>query len=118
MSLVTNAMEKTFIMDKVTVKDEYGGYTTTYKEGADILVAYSFDSSTQARIAEQEGVKNRYKLTTKRNINLQFHQILKRDRDNKIFRVTSDGDDNYTPSTAGIDIRQVEAEEWELPINE
>ena len=118
MSLVDKAMEKTYIMDKTTTKDEYGGVVTKYVEGAEISVAYSFDNSTQARIAEQEGVANRYTLTTKKIINLQYHDILKRDRDGKIFRVTSDGDDNMTPNSAGLDLRQVEAEEWEIPTDE
>ncbi len=114
MSLVDKAMEKTYIMDKTTYKDEYGGVKTKYVEGAEIPVAYSFDNSTQARIAEQEGVTNRYTLTTKKNIILQYHDVLKRVRDGKIFRVTSDGDDNMTPNNAGLDLRQVEAEEWRI----
>ena len=118
MSLVDNAMEKSYIMDKTSIADGYGGVKTTYKEGAEIKVAYSMDSSTQARIAEKEGVANRYTLTTRKSIILQFPDIVKRDRDGKYFRVTSDGQDNMTPNTAGIDLRQVEAEEWEFTQNE
>ena len=118
MSLVDKAMEETIIMDKTTVQDEYGSYKTVYVEGAHINVAYSFDSSTQARIAEQEGVTNRYTLTTRRSINLQYHDVVKRVRDKKIFRVTSDGDDNMTPASASLDLRQVEAEEWEITSDE
>lgn len=117
MSLVENAMEKSYIMDKTTASDGRGGTITTYKEGAEIKVAYSFDTSTQARIADQAGTSDRYTLTTKKSVNLQYHDVVKRDRDKKIFRITSDGDDNYTPSTASIDMRQVEAEEWSLPTN-
>ena len=51
-------------------------------------------------------------------INLQYHDVVKRDRDGKIFRVTSDGDDNYTPASSSLDIRQVEAEEWTIPATE
>ena len=118
MSLVDNAMEKSYIMDKTTSPDGRGGVITTYKEGAEIKVAYSFDTSTQARIAEQAGTENRFILTTKKAINLQYHDVVKRDRDDKIFRVTSDGDDNYTPASSSLDIRQVEAEEWTIPATE
>lgn len=118
MSLVDNAMEKSYIMDKTTSPDGRGGVITTYKEGAEIKVAYSFDTSTQARIAEQAGTENRFILTTKKAINLQYHDVVKRDRDGKIFRVTSDGDDNYTPASSSLDIRQVEAEEWTIPATE
>ena len=118
MSLVDNAMELSVIMDKRTIPDGYGGYKSVYVEGAEIMIAYSFDSSTAARIAAQEGVSNRFTLTTRKTINLQYHDVIKRVRDNKIFRVVSDGDDNYTPNTAGIDLRQVEAEEWEIRSDE
>lgn len=115
MSLVDNAMEKSNIMDKVTAPDGRGGVITTYTEGAEIKVAYSFDTSTEARVAESAGTENRFTLTTRKSVNLQYHDIVKRKRDGKIFRVTSDGDDNYTPDSASLNMRQVEAEEWSLP---
>lgn len=115
MSLIDEAMEKSYVLDKRTTPDGRGGVIIDYVEGADIMVAYSFDTSTQARLAEAAGTNNRYLLTTRRTINLQYHDVIKRVRDNKIFRITSDGDDNYTPGSAGLDMRQVEAEEWTLP---
>lgn len=110
MSLVDNAMEKSYIIDKVTTLDDYGSVKVTYKQGAEIKIAYSLDTSATARIAEQEGISNRYTLTTRRNINLKYPDIVQRASDSKYFRITSDGSDNKTPSSAGIDMRQVEAE--------
>ena len=118
MSLISEAMEKSYIIDKVTTLDTYGSVKTQYKEGAEIMVAYSFDASTQARVAAQQGTENRFKLLTKRSVILRFPDIVKRDRDGKYFRVTSDGDDNLTPKSAGLDLRAVEAEEWEMPKDE
>ena len=112
MSLVEKAMEKTYIIDKQTRPDGYGGFITTYIEGAEIMVAYSFDTSTQARIAAQEGIKNRYTLTTRKSVVLKFPDIVKRASDGKMFQITSDGTDNSTPNSAGLNLRQVEAEEW------
>lgn len=114
MSLVEKAMETSHIMDKTTTIDGYGGVKTTYTVGAEIKVAYSFNSSTEARVAAQQGVNNRFTLLTKRNVILRFPDIIKRDRDGKYFRVTSDGDDNKTPPTAGLDLRAVEAEEVDI----
>ena len=118
MSLVDSAMEATVFMDKTTEPDGYGGYKSVYKPGAEIQVAYSFDASTQARIAAQEGVENRFTLSTRRSVVLQYHDVVKRVRDGKIFRITSDGDDNATPSVTALDLRNVEAEEWEIPADE
>jgi len=115
MSLLTEAYEEAVIIDKTTTEDDRGGVITRYTEGAEISVAFSFDASVSARIAEQDGVLTRYHLTTRKSINLQYHDIIKRRRDGKIFRVTSDGDDNYTPASASLNMRQVEAEEYKLP---
>lgn len=114
MSLIDDAYEETILMNKIRVSDGRGGVETTWEEGATISVAYSFDTSSEARIAAKDGTTNRYTLSTKRNINLQYHDVVKRVRDGKYFRVTSDGDDNYTPNSASLDLRQVEAEEWSL----
>lgn len=104
------------MMDRTTRADGYGGYKTTYTEGAEIMVAYTFDDSTAARIAQQEGVENRYTLTTSKAVVLRFQDIVKRQRDGKLFMITSDGNDNKTPETSSLDIRQVEAKEVrELP---
>ena len=115
MSLLSEAFEKCNMMDKTTVADGYGGYITTYSEGAEVSCAIVLDSSIQAKIAEQQGVTGVYTITTKKNVNLQYHDVIKRASDNKVFRVTSDGDDKATPASAGLNMRQVSAEEWGIP---
>lgn len=115
MSLLTEAMENCVMIDKVTIPDGYGGFITDYKEGAPIDAAVVLDTSMEARIGEQQGVTNIYTITTKKNVNLQYHDIFKRLSDNKIFRVKSDGDDKKTPPSAMLNMRQVTAEEYELP---
>lgn len=118
MSLVYEAMEKSYIIDKTTVLDGYGSVKTTYVQGAEIQVAYSFNTSTEARIAAQQGVNNRYTLYTKKSVILRFPDIVQRASDGKYFRITSDGDDKRTPKSAGLDLRAVEAEEWEITQDE
>ena len=102
------------MIDKTTTSDGYGGYITTWVEGAEFQAAIVLDSSMQARIAEQQGVTALYTITTKKVMNLQYHDVFKRSSDGKIFRVTSDGDDKKTPESAGLNMRQVSAEEWVL----
>ena len=118
MSLLSDAMEKCIILDKQSVADGYGGRITSWVEGAEFQAAIVLDSSMEARIAEKQGVTALYTITTQKNMNLQYHEVFKRARDNKIFRVTSDGDDKLTPASASLNMRQVSAEEWELPSNE
>ena len=118
MSLIAEAMEKSYIIDKTTTPDGYGGVKTSYTQGAEILVAYSMDSSTEARIAAQQGTNNRFTLYTKKSVILRFPDIVQRSSDGKYFRITSDGDDRRTPNSAGLDLRAVEAEEWEITSDE
>lgn len=114
MSLLSDAMESCTFIEKTRIPDGYGGYTIEWKEGAGFDAAIVFDSSMQARVADKQGVTSFYTVTTKRNLVLEYHDVFKRLRDGKIFRVTSDGDDKYTPKSATLDMRQVTAEEWTL----
>lgn len=114
MSLLESMMENFVLLEKTRTADGEGGFVTTWTSGITILAVATLDSSTQARIAEHDGVTNLYTITTKKNITLDFHDVLKRISDGKIFRVTSDGEDKKTPAMARLDMRQVSAEEWEL----
>lgn len=115
MSLLTDAMETCTFLNKQVTPDGYGGYTTTWADGASFKAAIVFDTSIEARTAEAQGVTSRYTVTTPRSLTLEYHDVFRRDRDNKIFRVTSDGDDKYTPASTALDMRQVTAEEFVLP---
>lgn len=108
-------LEDVIILTKKYVSDGRGGVVPTYTEGETVLAAFSFITSPQVRIAEQVQAVPRYTITTKQNVNLQYHDVIKRKADNKTFRITSDGDDNKSPSVSSLNMRQVEAEEWELP---
>lgn len=114
MSLLDDAMEKCVILDKTTQKDGYGGVKTVYVNGAEISAAIVFDNSMQARAASVQGVTDLYTITTRKNVVLQYHDVFKRVKDGKIFRVTSDGDDKATPASASLDMRVVSAEEYEV----
>lgn len=113
MSLLTEAMTNCILMDRRTVPDGFGGYKTIWSEGAEISAAIVKDTSMQAKVAEAQGVKSLYTITTVKALNLQFHDVFKRTSDGRFFRVTSNGDDKATPASATIDMRQVSAEELE-----
>ena len=114
MSLLDDAMEKCVFMNKTKVPDGYGGYVDTYTDGAEFNAAIVFDTSIEARVGEKQGVTSLYTVTTSRGMTLEYHDVFRRIRDGKVFRVTSDGDDKYTPASTALDMRQVTAEEWQL----
>lgn len=116
MSLFEEALEPFVIMNKIFVPDGYGGRTVTWTEGAEIQGALVFNSSIEAMLAMKQGVTSVYTLVTNRNIELEYHEVLKRVSDGKVIRVTSDGDDLKTPPSASIDMRNVTCEEWKLEV--
>ena len=114
MSLLSEAMEKCVYLNKQVTPDGYGGYDTTWADGAEFDAAIVFDTSIEARRAEAQGVSSVYTVTTSKALTLEYHDVFRRISDGKIFRVTSDGDDKYTPQSATLNMRQVTAEEFEV----
>lgn len=114
MSLLSEAMEDCVMLDKTTQPDGYGGTKATYVEGAEFSAAIVFNTSMEARTASKQGVTSLYTVTTSRAVSMEYHDVFRRNRDGKVFRVTSDGDDQFTPKSAGLDMRQVTAEEFVL----
>ncbi len=116
MSLLNDAMEPCVMLNKQSIPDGYGGRIDVWVESDfQFDAAIVFDTSIEARRAEADGVKSLYTVTTSRGITLEYHEVFKRLRDDKIFRVTSDGDDKFTPKSTTLDMKQVTAEEWSVP---
>lgn len=114
MSLLAEAMTECVFLEKTRQPDGEGGYITTWTTGAKFDAAITFDTSIEARTAEAQGVKSLYTVTTRKSVTLEYHDVFRRTSDGKIFRVTSDGDDRYTPASATLNMRQVTAEEWSV----
>lgn len=115
MSLIDEFKSPVCFLEKKRVPDGEGGFVTTWQEGAKFSAAIAFDTSIEARAAEKQGVTSVYTIVTDKSVVLEYHDVLKRLFDGKIFRVTSYGDDKYTPASSALDMRQVTAEEWSLP---
>ena len=112
MSLLNEAMERCIMMDKVRKPDGEGGYITSWVDSVEFDAAITFDTSMEARVGEKTGVTSLYTVTVAKRNNLSYHDVFRRIRDGKVFRVTSDGDDKESPDRASFRVRQVTAEEW------
>lgn len=115
MSLLFDAMEKCVFVNKKRVNDPEGGYITTWEDGAEFDAAITFNNSLQAKTAEKAGVSSLYTVTFNLGTTLEYHDVIKRLRDGKVLRVTSDGDDVVSPKAATFKVAQVSAEEYTLP---
>ena len=114
MSLLDEAMETCTFLNKQVTPDGYGGYKTTWTDGAEFKAAIAFDTSVEMRIADVTQEISRYTVLTPRDLGLDYHDVFRRNSDRKTFRVTTDGTDYHTPQSAGLDLSYVEAEEWEV----
>lgn len=114
-SLLMEQAEPVVMIEKERVPDGEGGFKTTYYEGAGFTAVIKAERSVEARIAEKQGVTSLYDVIVSEGVLLEYHDIFKRIRDGKIFRVTSDGDDVKTPKSASFHVSVVTAEEWSLP---
>lgn len=108
--------EPLIMMDKKSISDGMGGFEITWVDGAEFLGSVNTDNSTEMRIAEQQGVTSVYTITTERNLILNHGDVVKRKRDNKTFKITSNSDDMQSPArpNSRINITQVRAESFDL----
>lgn len=113
--LIDSQVEKFCFVNRAIVPDGEGGQLVEWSEGAEFEALARFDSSMQAKIAEKQGVTSLYTIITKKNVVFQHLDVIRRLKDGKLFRITSDGQDDQTPKGAGIQLRKASAEEWEIP---
>lgn len=114
MSLLMESFEEFIVINKTVVPDGMGGTTTAYTEGAEIMGAMPWENSSPAKIAQALTSKATYTLTVKKNVELDYHTILKRKRDGLYFRLTSGTEDHQTPKSAALNMRQYSVEAFEL----
>lgn len=115
MNLLEATSEKCTFLNRTTTEDGYGGYRTRWTDGPVMNLYIALDNSTAAQTALAAGATGVYTIAMPKNINLRFHDVLRRESDGKIFRVVTDGDDKKTPKTAALNLRVVRAEEWQIP---
>ena len=96
-----------------TEPDGEGGFKTVLAVGDGFTAAIVRDSSTASRIAEHDGVRNVYTVTTAEP--LRYGDLFRRAFDGLVFRCTSNADDGAAPCCASFGFGQCGAEEWEVP---
>ena len=115
LSLLDGMMERCAVMNHIREDDDYGGYVDTWQEGATFDATIIKDSTTEAQIAEKQGITEIFTVVTKKTFLLDFHDVFKRLSDGQIFRVTSNAKDSEAPEASSVKIAKVTAEKWVLP---
>lgn len=115
MSLIDSMMTPCKILNRIRTDDEYGGYTEEWTEGATFDAAIIKNSTTEAQIAEKQGINELFTVVTKKSLELDFHDVFRRVSDGQVFRVTSNAKDSEAPAVSTVQITKVTAEKWVLP---
>jgi hypothetical protein len=115
-SAITGTILNDFVfMVKSLAPDGKGGQVRVWTEGMVFTANASKVTTDPMQVAEAQGAKAVYRITTPKTLVLDFHDVIKRKKDGKVFRITSDGDDMATPDSSTLDMRIVNAEEWVIP---
>lgn len=109
MSLINNSFEDFYYIAVSMMPDGEGGQISEKNNGGKFKAVVRTENFSETKIAEKSTKNVTYTITTRRNIELKFNELIKRKSDGKIFRITSDS--RCAPSTSGLDMRQVTAEE-------
>lgn len=115
MSLINQMMEKCNILNRARVDDDYGGYKETWTVGASFDATIIKNSSTEAVIAEKQGVAEIFTVVTSKKFVLAYNDVFMRASDSQVFRVTGNDKDSEAPSMSTVQISKVTAEKWVIP---
>lgn len=92
--------ENFFTQDYEGVSDGMGGLKKDYFDRDPFQAAIHTVSTTQAELAYRSGTKTIYRITHTSALELHAGDVVRRVRDGKLYRITSDSSDNRTPDVA------------------
>lgn len=102
--------EDACLVDKRTESDGMGGVIVSWSDGAPIKAGFVRNSSTEARIAYQNGIRELFSIIFSDLLELAPNDRVKRLSDGKVFRITSDARDMTTPKQSDMHFREADAE--------
>lgn len=116
-TIIPNMMQDCTILDPQTVNTTDGmfGVKTIYVPGAKFRALLRKDNSPEMRVAEAQGVRERYTVGVEKGLKLQYGQVFQRDADGAVFRIVSNIVDSEAPEESTVQIGAVTAEKWVLP---
>ena len=114
MKVLNENMEAVTLMMRDCVSDGRGGLQTKgWKDGIGFFAVIVPESSREAVSADKRQTQNRYTVIAQWGALLRYHDIIRRERDGKIFRITSDAIET-TSKSSFLALEKATAEEWSL----
>ena len=115
LNLLESMFEACCILTPTRTDDLYGSHTDAWADGAKFDAAIIKNNTTEATIAEKQGITEIFTVVVRKGFPLEYHAVFRRISDGQIFRVTSDVRDSAAPAASTVQIAKVTAERWELP---
>lgn len=115
MSLLNDFSRPCVLLDKTTRQDGEGGYITQWTEGATFDNYAALNTSTEAVIAERQGVSAIYTGLVKKDVPIAYGDYYRDTTTGQVYRVTSNPADKVAPASASFDLKSFTAERTELP---
>lgn len=110
--LIRDQIEECVILNKAIVPDGYGGYMTTYTDGAPFEAVITENNSMEAQVANIELEKTFYGVKTRRNVPLEHNTVFRR-ANGATYRITA-SEAMDSPSFSAMDMKVLQAEEYAL----
>lgn len=100
-----------FIMQNwISRPDGFGGVEWDVTDGAPFRAGIATANSTEAQIAYRNGLKTIYTIVHPKVLELEQNDRVKRMKDGRIYRITSNSADMATPAVAFNEFSQATAE--------
>ena len=115
MRLIDQRMDSCIFLNHLRVPDGRGGHREVWQDGAEFMATVIKNSTTDAIIAERQGIKEIFTVVVPKGTVLEFHDAFRRVKDGAVFRVTSMTTDSEAPENSTIKISKVTAERWSIP---
>ena len=94
--------------------DGMGGEEWTWMEGSEFQAGISTNNTSEAQIAYQAGSRTIFRIVTRKDVILEQKNMIKRVKDGRLYRITSNAWDMETPDAAEVQFWQVNAEVVEV----
>ena len=114
MAMILDLMEDYIVLVKPPVPDGLGGFEYVYQDGVTFRAFLRKDTSTEAEIAQKQGMNEMFTIVVPKGTPLEHHDIIRRVSDNETFRLTSTARDDAAPLPSSVPIARATCERWAI----
>jgi len=104
------------VLYRAVENDGQGGYYTEWRQGATFTNYQALNTSTEAQIAERQGMASIYGALVEQSVPLAYGDYYRDVGTNEAYRITSEPSEKQTPSSSGLSLKYYSSEKAVLPL--